>query len=176
MPRASRERSPIFGGHSSGRGGALDFGLRGGTLGMGSRDEWLANKNFSICRSLVSPIAQLPTSCQHAVGAGDVAELLTPPIATCAELECSNARDTIVDMELTPIVDEHARGASLGFASVLPVVPPFPFVPGPSVVGAACDRHDNLVGGVADDSSAKMSYCSAVDRAGLRHLVVWLQT
>ena len=36
MPRAVRECSPIFGGHSAGRGGALGFGLRGGTLGGGS--------------------------------------------------------------------------------------------------------------------------------------------
>ena len=175
MPRASRERSPFFGGHSAGRGGALDFGLRGSTLGGGSRDEWLADKNFSLCRSLASPIVQIPTPYHHSVGAGDVTELLNAPIATCTESECYNDRDTIVAMGLTPNVDEHACGASLDFASVLPVVPPFPFAPEPSVVDAACDRHDILVGGVADDSNAKMSFCSAFDRSGLRHLVVWLQ-
>jgi hypothetical protein len=108
MPRASRERSPFFGGHSAGRGGALDFGLRGSTLGGGSRDEWLADKNFSLCCSLASPIAHIPTPYHHSVGAGDVAELLNAPTATCTESECCHARDTIVAMNLTSTVDAHA--------------------------------------------------------------------
>ena len=118
----------------------MDFGLRGSTLGGGSRDEWLADNNFSSCRQLVSPIARIPTPDHYLVGAGDVSELLDAPIATRTESECCHARDTIVAMELTSNVDEHACGASLDLDSALPVVPPFPLATEPRVADAACDR------------------------------------